>query len=101
MSAFDIDLETLEEQPWRKSGVDLALYFNYGFNEATFLDYAEKQLRYRMEDGKGPTIYKPKEMVPSKEQTKSEIPKGASDAQIAFQEMEEEIEPMDEAQAIA
>ena len=33
----------------------------------------------------GPTIYKPKEMVPSKEQTKSEIPKEASDAQIAFQ----------------
>ena len=33
----------------------------------------------------GPTIYKPKEMVPSKEQSKSEIPKGASDAQIAFQ----------------
>ena len=33
----------------------------------------------------GPTIYKPKEMVPSKEQSKSEIPKEASDAQIAFQ----------------
>jgi hypothetical protein len=31
----------------------LALYFNYGFNEATWLDYAEKQLRFRMEEGRG------------------------------------------------
>ena len=42
-----------QEQPWRKTGVDLALYFNYGFNEATWLDYAEKQLRFRMEEGRG------------------------------------------------
>ena len=54
LSAFDIDLDALEEKPWRQPGVDLTEYFNYGFNEAAWRDYAERQLRLRMEEGKGP-----------------------------------------------
>ena len=36
VSAFDIDLDALDEQPWRNRNVDLLDYFNYGFNERTW-----------------------------------------------------------------
>lgn len=32
-TAFDVDIDMLEEKPWRKPGIDIADYFNYGFDE--------------------------------------------------------------------
>ncbi len=37
VSAFDIDLNALEEHPWRNKNVDVLDYFNYGFNEKTWM----------------------------------------------------------------
>ncbi|XP_010870527.2 pre-mRNA 3'-end-processing factor FIP1 isoform X2 [Esox lucius] len=45
---LEVDLETLEEKPWRRPGSDLSDYFNYGFNEDTWKAYCEKQKRLRM-----------------------------------------------------
>lgn len=35
-TAFDIDLDNLDKQPWKDPHVDTSLYFNYGFNETTW-----------------------------------------------------------------
>jgi pre-mRNA 3'-end-processing factor FIP1 len=32
-TAFDVDIDMLEDKPWRKPGVDISDYFNYGFDE--------------------------------------------------------------------
>ncbi|KAJ7986498.1 hypothetical protein DPEC_G00340500 [Dallia pectoralis] len=45
---LEVDMETLEEKPWRKPGSDLSDYFNYGFNEDTWKAYCEKQRRLRV-----------------------------------------------------
>ncbi|XP_075429645.1 uncharacterized protein LOC142467609 isoform X2 [Ascaphus truei] len=44
---LEVDLDSFEEKPWRKPGADLSDYFNYGFNEATWKAYCEKQRRLR------------------------------------------------------
>ncbi|CAM9273605.1 unnamed protein product [Discosporangium mesarthrocarpum] len=44
-TAFDIDIDGMEEQPWRHPGVDIADFFNYGFTEDSWRVYCEKQLR--------------------------------------------------------
>ncbi len=36
-TAFDVDINALEDHPWRSKTVDLLDYFNYGFNERTWL----------------------------------------------------------------
>ncbi|CAM9326449.1 unnamed protein product [Sphacelaria rigidula] len=46
-SAFDVDIDGMEEQPWRHPGVDVADFFNYGFTEESWRVYCEKQLRNR------------------------------------------------------
>ena len=46
-TAFDIDLEGLEEKPWREEGVDVSDYFNYGHDEQAWIQYAKKQDRVR------------------------------------------------------
>ncbi|CAM9932257.1 unnamed protein product [Scytosiphon promiscuus] len=46
-TAFDVDIDGLEEQPWRYPGVDIADFFNYGFTEDSWRVYCEKQLRNR------------------------------------------------------
>uniref|UniRef100_A0A7S3LJN5 Pre-mRNA polyadenylation factor Fip1 domain-containing protein n=1 Tax=Aplanochytrium stocchinoi TaxID=215587 RepID=A0A7S3LJN5_9STRA len=38
---FEINLDTLEEKPWRRQGATLDDYFNFGFNEQTWKEYAE------------------------------------------------------------
>ncbi|KDO19931.1 hypothetical protein SPRG_14839 [Saprolegnia parasitica CBS 223.65] len=48
-TAFDVDIDQLEEKPWRKPGVDISDYFNYGFDEASWRDYCAKQLQKRRE----------------------------------------------------
>lgn len=47
-TAFDVDIDGMEEQPWRHPGVDIADFFNYGFTEDSWRVYCEKQLRYAM-----------------------------------------------------
>jgi hypothetical protein len=42
VSAFDVDIHGLEDHPWRNKQVDLFDYFNYGFNERTWLVSALK-----------------------------------------------------------
>lgn len=37
MTAFDIDINALDEHPWRNKNVDISDYFNYGFNEKTWM----------------------------------------------------------------
>ncbi|XP_063791725.1 pre-mRNA 3'-end-processing factor FIP1-like [Pseudophryne corroboree] len=45
LPVIEVDLDSFEEKPWRKPGADLSDYFNYGFNEATWKVYCEKQRR--------------------------------------------------------
>jgi hypothetical protein len=37
VTAFDVDINLLEDHPWRNKNVDLLDYFNYGFNERTWM----------------------------------------------------------------
>ena len=46
---FDLDLESMEDKPWRKPGADITDYFNFGFNEATWRQYCMKQKKLREE----------------------------------------------------
>ena len=49
---YDYDLEGVkdEDKPWRKPGADITDYFNYGFNEETWIGYCMKQKRLRQEN---------------------------------------------------
>ncbi|KWU43534.1 Fip1-domain-containing protein, partial [Rhodotorula sp. JG-1b] len=47
---FDLDLDALEEKPWRQPGANLADYFNYGMNEATWKNYVRKQREMRQSE---------------------------------------------------
>ncbi|KAI8819578.1 Fip1 motif-domain-containing protein [Fimicolochytrium jonesii] len=40
---INLDLDTLEEKPWRRPGADITDFFNYGFNEQTWKAYCGKQ----------------------------------------------------------
>ncbi|KAJ1532417.1 pre-mRNA 3-end-processing factor fip1l1, partial [Cladochytrium tenue] len=46
---FDVDLDSLEDKPWRRPGADLTDYFNFGFNEPTWRAYCAKQKQIREE----------------------------------------------------
>ncbi|CCG81227.1 Pre-mRNA polyadenylation factor fip1 [Taphrina deformans PYCC 5710] len=46
-SILEIDLETLENKPWRQPGADITEYFNYGFDEFTWAAYCQKQTSLR------------------------------------------------------
>ncbi len=37
VTAFDVVISTLEAHPWRDKNVDILDYFNYGFNEKTWM----------------------------------------------------------------
>ena len=41
-TAVEIDMENLEEKPWRKPGADITDYFNYGFTEDTWAAYCNR-----------------------------------------------------------
>ncbi|SCV02850.1 LAMI_0H03488g1_1 [Lachancea mirantina] len=45
----DIDPEVLKEKPWRQPGANLSDYFNYGFNEQTWMEYLHRQEKLRNE----------------------------------------------------
>ncbi|KAJ2492087.1 cleavage polyadenylation factor subunit fip1 [Coemansia sp. RSA 2050] len=46
---FKIDVDMLEEKPWRLPGADITDYFNFGFNEETWKLYCLKQKHLRAE----------------------------------------------------
>lgn len=48
-TAFDIDIDSLEDHPWRRPGVDISDYFNYGLTEKSWREYCIKQLKLRHE----------------------------------------------------
>merc|ERR1719347_914587 len=54
--AVEVDMESLEDKPWRKPGADITDYFNYGFSEDTWAAYCNRQRRLRVnESGAGLT----------------------------------------------
>lgn len=46
---FILTFFRLEDKPWRKPGVDITQYFNYGFNEDTWRAYCGRQHQMKME----------------------------------------------------
>ncbi|KTW28467.1 hypothetical protein T552_01728 [Pneumocystis carinii B80] len=44
---YQLDLETSADKPWRKPGADITDYFNYGFDEFTWMAYCAKQMGIR------------------------------------------------------
>lgn len=54
-TAFDIDLDDLDEHSWRLPHTDVSDYFNFGFNEPTWRSYCAKQLKHRAAQGLGPS----------------------------------------------
>ncbi|CCE63148.1 hypothetical protein TPHA_0E00530 [Tetrapisispora phaffii CBS 4417] len=44
-----ISPEVLKEKPWRQPGANLSDYFNYGFNEYTWMEYLQKQEKLKQE----------------------------------------------------
>lgn len=45
----NIDPEVLKEKPWRQPGANLSDYFNYGFNEYTWMEYLHRQEKLRQD----------------------------------------------------
>ena len=41
-TAVEVDMESLEDKPWRKPGADITDYFNYGFTEETWAAYCNR-----------------------------------------------------------
>lgn len=48
-SIYNIELDSIEEKPWRQPGSDLTDYFNYGFDEQTWRLYCLRQKSLREE----------------------------------------------------
>ncbi|QLQ79043.1 hypothetical protein HG537_0B03900 [Torulaspora globosa] len=44
-----LDPEVLREKPWRQPGANLSDYFNYGFNEFTWMEYLHRQEKLQQE----------------------------------------------------
>lgn len=45
---YDIDIDQLEDKPWRKPDADITDWFNYGFTEETWREYCKAQVRMRL-----------------------------------------------------
>lgn len=48
-SLYEVELEQLDEKPWREPGAVLSDYFNYGFTEETWKIYCQHQAAMRQE----------------------------------------------------
>ncbi|OJJ44957.1 hypothetical protein ASPZODRAFT_134377 [Penicilliopsis zonata CBS 506.65] len=48
---MDADFPTEDDKPWRRPGSDISDYFNYGFDEFTWVSYCLKQQDLRKEVG--------------------------------------------------
>lgn len=78
-TAHEVDVENLEEKPWRKPGADITDYFNYGFTEETWAAYCSRQKRMRInESGVGmpgnPNVNTANQNFSSKSQNGGTIP---------------------------
>ncbi|CAB4055798.1 FIP1L1 [Lepeophtheirus salmonis] len=52
--AHELDIDSLDEKPWKKPGADITDYFNYGFTEETWQAYCNRQRKMRVgESGVG------------------------------------------------
>ena len=49
-AAQEIDLEAIDDKPWKKPGADITDYFNYGFTEDTWAAYCARQKRIRLQE---------------------------------------------------
>jgi len=47
-TSFDIRFDQIDDKPWARGG-DMTDFFNYGFSEEDWLEYAEQQLMIRQE----------------------------------------------------
>lgn len=47
---LQIDIDQMDEKPWRRPGVAVADYFNYGFNEDSWRAYCQRQVQLRLEN---------------------------------------------------
>lgn len=57
---YDIDIDQLEDKPWRKPDADITDWFNYGFTEETWREYCKAQVRMRLHlypHGKKSTLF--------------------------------------------
>ena len=43
-TAVEVDLDSLDDKPWKKPGADITDYFNYGFTEETWAAYSNRYL---------------------------------------------------------
>jgi len=75
-TAFDINIDALEAEvkTWREPNADLSNYFNFGFDEKSWRNYAEIQLRLRDKLGKGPSYMKINIPPPSMLHTDGNVP---------------------------
>ncbi|KAG5513882.1 hypothetical protein PMAC_000504 [Pneumocystis sp. 'macacae'] len=48
-SLYQLDMDSIEDKPWNKPGADITDYFNYGFDEFTWMAYCAKQIGIREE----------------------------------------------------
>ncbi|CAM6088485.1 unnamed protein product [Calypogeia fissa] len=48
-TVFDVDLDSLEEKPWRRPGVDITDYFNFSFTESSWKQYCRQLAQLRLE----------------------------------------------------
>ncbi|KAL3910668.1 MAG: hypothetical protein SGILL_007604 [Bacillariaceae sp.] len=47
-TSFDIRFDQIDDKPWTRGG-DMSDFFNYGFTESEWIEYAEQQLQVRQE----------------------------------------------------
>ena len=80
VTAFETEIDHLEDKPWRAEGADPSDWFNYGFNEETWRRYCEKQMRLRREYAMGgnPSIHQmqqpPQPMYPPQHHMQQQHP---------------------------
>jgi len=48
-TSFDIRFDQIDDKPWERGAGDVTDFFNYGFSEEDWLEYAEQQLLIRQE----------------------------------------------------
>lgn len=63
--AQEIDLEAIDDKPWKKPGADITDYFNYGFTEDTWAAYCARQKRMRLQESGVGLPNNPNSNVPS------------------------------------
>ncbi|CAK4641773.1 unnamed protein product [Aphanomyces euteiches] len=78
-TAFDVDIDALDDKPWRKPGVDISDYFNYGFDEATWREYCIKQQQNRRE-----LAYKKAQEKEAEEKEKAKAAAAAASEMTAY-----------------